>query len=386
MVARSGIACRSVSDDGENQVAWPAWAKEGLLWFAGASAAISPVSFPITLLSMTEMPFGFPAARFACRPVATAFACAWIVTGWLWATSMASGQMVGSRTAGDEMPVRVSTPPPRFGYYRTQWRRWPDAEATPGSNTKAATPATPAPLEIPGVQDESPPGAMEPLPQPDRGQPRPRFPAAAKGPPPVRPAQDRDVTAGIRRDGLTLDQRSERLARQAAAAKAGSREQQTQFTRQLVAEILATHDPELRIRIVATAAEFDTPDANAICTGALQDPSDRVRMAACAAWGRRGGPTAVQLLATRYETDAELGVRLRALSALAELDDGEARAAIARALDDSDPVIRNRAMNALRQASGRDFGNDVDAWRSWAADPDAPAARWSWMESIRKLF
>jgi hypothetical protein len=294
--------------------------------------------------------------------------------------------MVGSRTARDEMPVRVSTPPPRFGYYSTQWRRWPDAVATAGSNSKTATPAAPAQLEIPGVQDESPPGAVEALPQPDRAQPRPQFPAAAKRPPTVRPGQDRAVTTGMSGDGLTLAQRSERLARQAAAAKAGTREQQSQFTRQLVAEILAAHDPALRSTIVATAAEFDTPDANAICTGALQDPSDRVRMAACAAWGRRGGPTAVQLLATRYETDAELGVRLRALSALAELDDGEAVAAIARALDDSDPVIRNRAMNALRQASGRDFGNDVDAWRSWAADPDAPAARWSWMESIRKLF
>jgi hypothetical protein len=338
---------------------------------------------------MIETPPGAPAARFACRPDATLVVCAWILTGWLWATPIASAQTGGGRAEGHEPHVRAATPPPRFGYYSTQWRRWPDAEAAPGSNTKAATPVASPQLEIPGEREESPPGAVEPLPQPDREGPRLPFPAAANGLPSVRPAPHGSGavgTAGVSRDGLTVEQRTERLARQAAAAKAGTREQQSQFTRQLVVEILATHDPELRSRIVATAAEFDTPEADAICTGALQDPDDRVRMAACTACGRRGGPSAVRLLSTRCETDAERGVRLHALSVLAELDDRGAIPVIARALDDSDPVVRNRAMRALKQASGRDLGNDVEAWRAWAADPDAPAARWSWGEAIRKLF
>ena len=190
--------------------------------------------------------------------------------------------------------------------------------------------------------------------------------------------------------GLSLEQRTQRLARQSAAAKAGTREQQAEFTRQLVAEILAAHDPELRCRIVATAAEFDTPDADAICAGALQDPNERVRMAACTAWGRRGGPTAVERLSARYASDGDLGVRLRALTALGELDDKAAIAAVARALDDADPVVRKRAMQSLKRLSGRDLGDDVEAWRAWAAAPDrAPSrwsTRWSWLDAFRRMF
>jgi hypothetical protein len=61
-----------------------------------------------------------------------------------------------------------------------------------------------------------------------------------------------------------------------------------------------------------------------ICSGALEDPDERVRMAACTAWRKRGGSEAVEQLATRYRTDREIDVRLRALRELGELGDKEA--------------------------------------------------------------
>ncbi|MFM8803188.1 MAG: HEAT repeat domain-containing protein [Planctomycetia bacterium] len=285
------------------------------------------------------------------------------MTASLWGLPSASGQVAENRAGEFGTRVPIATPPPRFGYHRTKWRSWEDDEPPASTNMKAATPAAPPRLEVPDLREESPRRADEPP---------PRAAAANAG--------------GMAGGGLTLEQRAQRLARQAAAAKAGSREQQSQFTRALVAEILAAHDPELRCRIVATVADFDTPEANAILTGALQDPNDRVRMTACTVWGRRGGPSAVQLLSTRYDSDTDLGVRLRALAALAELDDDAAIPAIAKALDDADPVVRKRAMQSLKQRSGRDLGNDVDAWRAWAADPDRAAPRWSWLEAFRKLF
>lgn len=48
-------------------------------------------------------------------------------------------------------PVR----PAEFGYYGTQWRRWPSA-VVPVSSTEEATPAVPPRLEIPGPDEESP--------------------------------------------------------------------------------------------------------------------------------------------------------------------------------------------------------------------------------------
>lgn len=311
---------------------------------------------------MTDASYAPPAARSACRP-GTAAACACIVTASLWGLPSASGQVADGRAGRSDTRRPIAAPPPRFGYHSTKWRRWTDQESTPSAKAQAGTPAAPPRLEVPDAREESPRGDDEPPPR-----------AAAAG------------SGGMARDGLTLAQRTERLARQAAAAKAGTREQQVQFAQQLVAEILAAHDPELRCRIVSTVADFDTPDANAILTGALQDPNDRVRMAACTAWGRRGGPAAIQQLSTRYESDADLGVRLRALAALAELDDDAAIPAIAKALDDADPVVRNRAMQSLKQLSGRDLGNDVDAWRRWASSPDRTAQRWSWLEAFRKLF
>jgi hypothetical protein len=313
---------------------------------------------------MTDASPAPPAARSACRPGAKAVACACLVTASLWGLPPALAQVVESRAGEFDARRPIATPPPRFGYHRTKWRSWTDEEATPSTGPKAATPAAPPRLEVPDAREESPRGADHPPPPP----------AAAIG------------AGGMPRDGLTLEQRAQRLARQAAAAKAGTREQQSQFTRALVAEILAAHDPELRCRIVATVADFDTPEANAILAGGLQDPDDSVRMAACTAWGRKGGPNAVQLLSTRYASDADLGVKLRALSALAELDDAAAIPTLAKALDDADPVVRKRAMQSLKQVSGRDLGDDVNAWRAWAADPDRAAPRWSWVEAFRRLF
>ncbi|MCE9630600.1 MAG: hypothetical protein K8S94_07780 [Planctomycetia bacterium] len=48
-------------------------------------------------------------------------------------------------------PVRPST----FGFYGTQWRRWPGQGVVPVSNEQAVTPATPPKSEVPGADEES---------------------------------------------------------------------------------------------------------------------------------------------------------------------------------------------------------------------------------------
>ena len=189
-----------------------------------------------------------------------------------------------------------------------------------------------------------------------------------------------------RKYGPTADQRIEELAADAKKAKAGSHADQVEFTQKLAAEVLDEHDPRVRCVILDTVADFETPAAGAICAGALEDPDERVRMAACTAWRKRGGSEAVEHLATRYRTDREIDVRLRALRELGELGDKEAVPVLAKALEDGDPAVQYRAVGALKKVSGRDLGDDVNKWREWAADPAGSAAEWSIAEEFRKLF
>lgn len=88
-------------------------------------------------------------------------------------------------------PVRPGT----FGYYGTQWRRWPGQGVVPVSNVEAATPVKPPKSEVPGVDEESFGPKPDDLPEPaasDRGDddpagatpPEPTLPAAAEPPVP----------------------------------------------------------------------------------------------------------------------------------------------------------------------------------------------------------
>lgn len=189
-----------------------------------------------------------------------------------------------------------------------------------------------------------------------------------------------------RKYGSTADQRIETLQADAAKAKAGGQHAELEFSRGLVESMLAEHDPRVRCGILEIAAGIDTPSAIAICKGALEDPDTRVRMAACTAWRKRGGPEAVELLATRSRGDREIDVRLRALRELGQLGDKEAVPVLAKALEDPDPAVQYRAVAALKAVSGRDLGDDVNRWREWAADPDGSAAEWSIAEGFRQLF
>ncbi len=62
-------------------------------------------------------------------------------------------------------PVRPGT----FGYYGTQWRRWPGQGVVPVSNVEAATPVQPPKSAIPDADEESFGPEPSDLPEPDVG-------------------------------------------------------------------------------------------------------------------------------------------------------------------------------------------------------------------------
>ena len=201
------------------------------------------------------------------------------------------------------------------------------------------------------------------------------------------PWQQREKAARDQeRYGQTADTRIKKLAERTKAARGKPAADQVAYTEELVRMLLEEHDPRVRCKILENAASFDTAAARAICKGGLQDPDTMVRMAACGVWAKRGGPEAVELLAQRYQTDADLDVRLRALKMLGELKDKQAIPVLARALEDADPAVQYRAVASLKKVSGRDLGNDVNAWREWAVDPEADKGEWSIAETFRRLF
>ena len=65
-------------------------------------------------------------------------------------------------------PAHCPVRPDVFGFYGTQWRRWPGSGVAQASNNEAATPARPPLAEVPGAEEESlvPDAAAADLPAP----------------------------------------------------------------------------------------------------------------------------------------------------------------------------------------------------------------------------
>ncbi|MFW6169812.1 MAG: HEAT repeat domain-containing protein [Planctomycetota bacterium] len=152
--------------------------------------------------------------------------------------------------------------------------------------------------------------------------------------------------------------------------------------------ILQHHDnPLLRASAVKTLAEFAVPEANEGLRVALTDGDATVQQTACAAWGARGGEEALQRLAEVLDTEKELDVRIAAARELRRFQDPTAYRALGVALQDPDPALQYQAVESLREASGKEYGNDLQAWRKFARGQDpGPEHSPSVAQRLRKLL
>jgi HEAT repeat protein len=126
-------------------------------------------------------------------------------------------------------------------------------------------------------------------------------------------------------------------------------------------------DPLLRAQIARTIARCANPAAAETLSAALYDSERDVRIAACEGWGDHGGPQAAPLLGHTIRKDKSTDVRIAAARALGKLkDDPQVVQMLAPALDDPDPALQYRAVQSLREATGKDFGDGVAGWREFA--------------------
>lgn len=120
---------------------------------------------------------------------------------------------------------------------------------------------------------------------------------------------------------------------------------------------------------------------------AATDPDPRLREAACEALGNLGDAAALSTLVALVREDEQLDVRLAATRQLGRFKDPEAIAALGVALDDPNPAMQFRAVHALREVSGRDYGDDLELWRAYVRGEDPPPRDGpSFAERIRNWF
>jgi HEAT repeat protein len=172
---------------------------------------------------------------------------------------------------------------------------------------------------------------------------------------------------------------------QKEAAKKTPAEQEL-VANNLARQIENEQDPLIRRHIIRTIGYCKSPQTTAVLQAAASDGDAEVRIACCEAWGRQGGPQAVETLTRLVNGDTDIDVRLAAIRALGEMKDPSAVAPLAEALVDANPAIQHRVVHSLKKVSGKDFGNDANLWRAYAKGETVSEPAISIAERFRRIF
>ena len=143
--------------------------------------------------------------------------------------------------------------------------------------------------------------------------------------------------------------------------------EQIRLSEQLASQIQTEPDPLVRKAIQETIAEYSTPLASQVLLAGLNDEDLDVRLICCNKLGQRAESTSIPSLRAVIENDKDLDVRLAAVDALGKIKSAESVSALAIAVNDRDPAMQYAGVMALQAVSGQDLGNDVQAWRDYAA-------------------
>lgn len=144
-------------------------------------------------------------------------------------------------------------------------------------------------------------------------------------------------------------------------------DEQARICEQLAQQIRSEPDPIVRKTIQETIGEFQTPLANAVVLAGLNDDDRDVRVACCQLLAKRADTSAIEPLGRIVATDSDLDVRLAAVDALGAMKSPASVSGLAAALKDRDPALQFAGVEAMKNVTGEKLGNDVEAWRQYAA-------------------
>jgi HEAT repeat protein len=200
------------------------------------------------------------------------------------------------------------------------------------------------------------------------------------------PGRDKEDPAELARYGVMPLQKMQEIEVLAAKANSGTAEEREQVTQELARRIQKEMDPIVRTKIMTALGSTQTPTALAVLRAGVRDPDASVRLACCVAWGKQGGRESIELLEGVIRSDKEVDVRLAAIAALGKLKDPSCVQALSPALEDSDIAVQFRAMESMKQISGRDYGHDVQKWREYAQGGQPAEPTMTAMDRIRSFF
>jgi len=143
--------------------------------------------------------------------------------------------------------------------------------------------------------------------------------------------------------------------------------EQNRICEQSAQQIRTEPDPIVRKAIQETIGEFKTPLANAVVLAGLNDDDRDVRVTCCRMLGERADPSTIEPLSKLVATDSDIDVRLAVVNALGEMKMPGTIPGLATALKDRDPALQFAGVEAMKNVTGEKLGNDVEAWRQFAA-------------------
>lgn len=165
---------------------------------------------------------------------------------------------------------------------------------------------------------------------------------------------------------------------QAWAAAARSTGQDTPDQQAIVSELArqvqTEQDPLVREAIMQSIARFRPALSTQVLTAGLSDSDAGVRMRCCQMLGERGEASSIGSLQQVMKNDNEFDVRVAATQALGQIKTPEATQALVAALEDRDPAMQFAGVQAMRNSTGRDLGNDVNAYLAVARGETPPVS------------
>jgi HEAT repeat protein len=180
--------------------------------------------------------------------------------------------------------------------------------------------------------------------------------------------------------------RIKELKKLAKAAPKQPPAEQEKMVATLSAEYQNESDPILRRQLLRTLAVYPQTAAGAVVLGAVSDGDVETRRTACACLGIRGDKGAVTELTRLIGSETNFDVRIAAVRALGQTGDPSALLPLSEAIIDPDPAMQARAHESLVSVSGRDYGNDVQAWRQYAQTGKSDAPEVSLAERVRRTL
>jgi HEAT repeat protein len=197
--------------------------------------------------------------------------------------------------------------------------------------------------------------------------------------PPMRAKTPEELTA-------TAEDRIELMREQAKQIAKAPEAEQEQFARKIATDLTTEQSPFVRREMYLALGGVQTLTANSTLYAGLQDPDESIRIACCQAWGQRGGPDAAKVLGETLSSETNLDVRLAAARALGKAKDTGGVQSLGVALEDPNPAMQRRAMESLEQITGEQFGNDVDAWRTFVQGGAPKQREESIVSRLKRMF